>query len=112
MGRPGKRDPQAGERLARPEPGLGAERADQVHRALGAAGRILQRQVAEGCQLCRGPAGQVDAVGRREPQGDHEVLVHRLGQEREQRSQHPRHAGQGQVERGERRVAVGRIVRA
>ena len=69
MGRPGKRDPQAGERLAGPEPSLGAERADQVHGALGTAGRILQRRVAER----RGPDDRSGSAGREH--GSDRILV-------------------------------------
>ena len=71
----------------------------------------LEPLIPVGGQLGGRPAGEVDAVGRRRIARGDQVVVDRLAEERQDRGHHPGQGHQRGVERGERRVAIARVVR-
>ena len=105
----GERDPDLCEGLAGLEAGRPAQRPGQLDRPLGAGHRAFQVRVAVTAEVTARPAGQVHAVGFLGLDGGHEVPVHDLGEERQDRGEHPGRGDEGLVQRRECRRPVGAV---
>ena len=105
----GQGEPGVGQRLAGADAGRAAERAGEVHRILRDRHRPLQASVAVPGKVGRRPGREMHGV-RTVGSIGHQVPVHRVGQERQDRGEHPGRAEERLVERRERRGAVGRVV--